>query len=559
MSLVEIFRHETAKQRALRVPLDYAYQLHWVGRWKISLTVFATMLTVAYCVWAGLTPEGKQTQLNPGPLAGVHSAWEQDCEACHKPGVPLRGDADGTQLVSQWLTRWTGTPASDAASAEPAKFYHSGDEKCSNCHLGPAHHSLQIDAEIPSCAACHRDHKGTMADINRPDDRECNMCHANIGQHRLAEADVPGFKVRTDDEKIKNVTAFAIGAHPEFRTVEQPDPGTIRFSHGLHLLPGQALEGALGKQTSDGKLIGKKLEDIPEGMRHLYQKNDAGYVTLDCDNCHKLEANENKFGTVPSAGAYMQPIVFEQHCQACHPLEIKVAQGGSGAVAQELPSGEKEPTEIDLTVPHGLQGKELLAAVELALQRSKVDVAPQALTTRDPLRQIPGQPLAAIGSEFSNVSQKVLTDLRHASCALCHGPPVKTDHPDHDIAPANLPAVWFKNGKFDHSAHRALTCVECHEGAAAKRVPMPQDAESSANSNLSLLDHETVMLPKLAKCVSCHAPGGARFDCAECHRYHSIEDPPHSLGAEKRGAKLRMSREQFMFPSANTAPKKVGS
>jgi hypothetical protein len=28
-------------------------------------------------------------------------------------------------------------------------------------------------------------------------------------------------------------------------------------------------------------------------------------------------------------------------------------------------------------------------------------------------------------------------------------------------------------------------------------------------------------MPKLDVCAQCHSPaGGARFDCAECHRYH---------------------------------------
>jgi hypothetical protein len=61
-----------------------------------------------------------------------------------------------------------------------------------------------------------------------------------------------------------------------------------------------------------------------------------------------------------------------------------------------------------------------------------------------------------------------------------------------------------------------------------------------------LRDHERVFLPTRQICAGCHAPGHARSDCAECHRYHAIDQPPHGVGSGVRAAQMRKSAEQYM-------------
>src|SRR5262249_42531953 len=75
---------------------------------------------------------------------------------------------------------------------------------------------------------------------------------------------------------------------------------------------------------------------------------------LDCTSCHQTDNTDRKVAEgLPSAiqrprnaGAYMLPIVYEQHCQACHPLTFdrKVAdkpETGLHAVRHRL-----QPDEI---------------------------------------------------------------------------------------------------------------------------------------------------------------------------------------------------------------------
>jgi hypothetical protein len=73
-----------------------------------------------------------------------------------------------------------------------------------------------------------------------------------------------------------------------------------------------------------------------------------------------------------------------------------------------------------------------------------------------------------------------------------------------DIAPANITLRWMPHARFDHGAHTGFTCVGCHEKVL-------KSTESS-----------DVLLPGIATCQTCHAPGldYAESRCFECHTYH---------------------------------------
>ena len=67
-------------------------------------------------------------------------------------------------------------------------------------------------------------------------------------------------------------------------------------------------------------------------------------------------------------------------------------------------------------------------------------------------------------------------------------------------------------------------------------------ADGSPNAEASRTKDD-VMLPGIGTCVECHAPlsherGGARFDCAECHRYHNGDRPLDGLRCHQMRAVL---------------------
>ena len=95
------------------------------------------------------------------------------------------------------------------------------------------------------------------------------------------------------------------------------------------------------------------------------------------------------------------------------------------------------------------------------------------------------------------------------------------------LEPANIPTVWFKHARFDHTAHRGVACALCHGDVTLSRT------------------QADVLLPSVKVCQACHAPagefggrlvGGARHDCVQCHRYHGGDLPLHGRGAALRHA-----------------------
>jgi len=73
-----------------------------------------------------------------------------------------------------------------------------------------------------------------------------------------------------------------------------------------------------------------------------------------------------------------------------------------------------------------------------------------------------------------------------------------------EIASAKITLQWMPHARFDHDAHRGFSCVSCHEKAM-------RSTETSE-----------VLLPGIATCKTCHAPGPGHAEsrCFECHTYH---------------------------------------
>jgi hypothetical protein len=72
------------------------------------------------------------------------------------------------------------------------------------------------------------------------------------------------------------------------------------------------------------------------------------------------------------------------------------------------------------------------------------------------------------------------------------------------VARANTTLRWLPHSKFDHAAHTGFSCNSCHAKA------------------LSSMESSDVLIPGIATCQTCHAPGPnhAESRCFECHTYH---------------------------------------
>jgi predicted CXXCH cytochrome family protein len=490
---------ESAKQKALRMPLDYYRQATALDRAKVGLTLAASLVAAGYVAWACLGGGSSVRQFSPGPLAAAHSAWEDRCSACHVDFAPLREDAAGTALVARLMS-------------EPGPYVRAaGQARCRACHRGPAHHGNQIAGEVRSCAGCHRDHQGQSADLTQVTDALCTECHRDIAGHRSGPSMLP-------TQPIANVADWA--SHPPFRSIggekqaEFRDPGRLKFNHQLHMLPGQ--------YAADSRPSGQlKLADIDprhwQALGYAPSTPRDTVVELNCNYCHELEpagrAPQAGSGDMfPSLGAYMLPVRYDRHCAACHERDLRV-----------------ETVGIQSTVPHGLRAgplRELLA--KLATER-RVPLPPPAQPIPG---KTPGNNLAQMVREGSSHVAEGEAQLRsQARCGKCHEfaeQPAGSGR--YEVLGPDIPTIWLKHARFSHAAHRAVKCSECH----AASVPPPGVAPRPN------LDGPSPMIPNIDNCRKCHGSAaagapGVRSDCALCHRYHGGDWPPHGVGAEMRG------------------------
>src|SRR5262249_25003340 len=142
------------------------------------------------------------------------------------------------------------------------------------CHAGPEHHASQKAADTPSCAGCHRDHRGRDASLVRVADAMCTACH-DVKQGSYAEVHRFGPPPN----------------HPEFQKIRDKasDPGRVKVNHKLHLTEGQVSEPG-GKPCTLGRIA-----DPAQRKRYADRqdaKADSAAVKLDCAACHQLDSGD---------------------------------------------------------------------------------------------------------------------------------------------------------------------------------------------------------------------------------------------------------------------------
>jgi hypothetical protein len=523
------------KQRAVRIPLDYFQRRSVLDRWKGGLALLAALAAVAYALWSAVG-QGGPGHFSPGPLAAVHAMWNDRCEACHESFTPTSAEA------------WSGNP-------------HAADALCQACHRGAEHSSKQIAAEVASCSACHADHRGHDADLIRVADSQCTNCHANIAAHLKTGAKSP-------EPPLVNVSSF-VSDHPDFRSARR-DPAQLKFSHSRHMRAGLTFG-----------LNPLKLNDLAPADRQRYRlpaQTDSDLVTLNCASCHELENSQTINQTVvqtarintaslaastgPStfrpSGDYMLPINFETHCQACHQLTIaphsKPVEAAADNGARYLAASQGE------TVPHGWSDAQLRRYLTQVLDMRFINnpdrnlqAAPLSAAVNESLEKwrLPSRPPKAdelpntIGQYLNGELEAAMKNLR-LQCIECHQ---MTAQPDSlEVQPVSIRAVWLAGSKFDHAAHRAISCQACHAGAYPATLP----AEPAA---IQTLDADPSFIPGRQLCLKCHSPaegsgttatGGARFDCVECHDYHHGDSPWHGGGDESENPVHDVPVENFI-------------
>ena len=525
---------ETGKGRKSRIELGYYRAPDSLARWRTRLCLIAVLAVAGWLAAAAIA--GRNTashawSLEPtrlaskGPLARPHAMWDATCEACHISFAPIND--------SHWA------PAPWTSSKE-------GSKRCTTCHAGPAHHKAEVKDEAPACAECHRDHRGRDASLLTMDDSACTTCHRDLNKHRDLSA-VPSKVAPT-------VTRFDLEHHPEITAswaIRSRNPTRIKFNHALHMAEGLTLEKGGSPLT---------VAQFPAQDRDRYgwkgSHREDHPVQLACALCHQpdreddaraFDSRAGSAGAPRASGAYMLPIVYENHCAGCHPLQYDA----------KLPERQMR---------HGLSAQEVVNDLRKLYTNEAVNADPDLLRQYVPPQPAPGQPSSRRNPLMHEaVDDKVVTAAKllfganvdetvrrrrqlpagRRGCVECHtlkptAEPIVSSKSlaTLEIEPVLMTPVWFESSFFNHRTHRALGCLQCHPGAT----------KSKQNG-------DWVLLPGIYRCVSCHAPadgqnrsqpGGASTNCTECHRYHNGDHPEQGLGARARRGEVEQTLERFL-------------
>lgn len=351
----------------------------------------------------------------------------------------------------------------------------TSEAACLSCHDGPIHHATQTGTV--ACASCHTEHRGRV-NLIAARNESCAACHSDLKTNSGAA------------RYEKHIYSFADG-HPEFAALRggARDAGTIKVNHAIHTKPIRRGPAGPNVQLECGDC------HRPEAVTANWAYANANDTFAKASCSKEDEVLAVNAGTLPgsrptSGRELMSPVKFATACAGCHSLAFD--------------------KRFDDGVPH--DKPEVVHAFLIKKFGEYIAAHPgEVRETRDPGRDLPGrtlQPVTRVYTQEEWIAVRISDAeelLWRKTCKQCHAL-------TSGAGQNNLPVVeharttvrWMPHAKFDHDAHQGFSCVSCHEKA------------------LSSMETSDVLLPGIATCKTCHAPGPehAESRCFECHTYH---------------------------------------
>lgn len=461
-------RTRTTKKLAQRIDLNYFKRPTPLKRAKFWLSVGMPALALVWIAWHGLSSDWRV--YSSGQMSEAHAVLGAKCAACH--------------------VQKAGTFSAKASN-----------EACLACHDGPAHHSAQT--KTLSCATCHMEHRGRVS-IVAVSNEGCAQCHGALNMSGSTPRSAAHIESLED-------------GHPEIAALRAngntpaSDPGTIKVNHAIHMRP--------IRRGPSGPNVQLECGDCHQtgAASHAWSYADSRYTAASTSYSSQGEVLPvtplARRTPRPMTGReLMAPVRFAHACAGCHSLAF------DKRFSEGVPHDTPEVVHAFLLKEFG----EYIAAHPGELR-----------VVREPGRDLTGKPLAP-AARVLTATQWVTERTAEAeellwrkTCKQCHALFAVTNAnrgriPDSnvsgdkaasadsvsdglpEIAHANTTMKWMPHSRFDHDAHRGFSCVSCHEKA------------------LTSTETSDVLLPGIATCKACHAPGPehAESRCFECHTYH---------------------------------------
>lgn len=418
-----------------------------------------------------------------------------------------------------------------------------------------------------ACAACHREHRGSMADLSWLTDEQCQSCHQDqfesFSQGHPEFADWPyqrggqvAFNHATHQQKHfgqqnqvfdcrschalqADGTLARVASYESSCASCHDKPLKLQAGEGLSLLAlptldleplgDEALSLADGGQVWPELATGVDRLDLPVITRMLLQRDEAVKAGLDVIE----QAGERIFSEPPSREQMEASQVL---ARAMHDLTLQLAENPQEAIKQNL------PPELAAKLVEQLSPQLVATAYQLWFQPTGDRNANGS--TFKPTTMLPAggwyrddRKLAIHyqGSGHADRTLQAVCELAKspdlsaaeraelqaipavAACLVCH-PGVE----------AGVSSSWLARRsdhgqrtftKFSHQPHlniQALAdCQQCHQ---VQSLPA-DDSHHALHPNVDFKPLHR------ATCVQCHRSSAAGDACVQCHRYHV--DPPH--------------------------------
>ncbi|MFN4243496.1 MAG: cytochrome c3 family protein [Tepidisphaerales bacterium] len=569
-------RRRDQKTLAGRIDPTYYRRPHPMRTVRGLLSFFAlaaTVFAVTFLSWPG------DARLhNPGALTASHAFIQHDCRACHDGGGagtagPVAGFSKTVSDVAclachdgaihhgnQLTTTVNRFPPLDPTLQAGARAAGDGASDKLTAH---------------NCVSCHVEHRGQAA-LAASHPQLCTSCHADLTRHTQDPAavrvatrvtaftleDHPGFgrSLRADGGASASAGSGSARGPDGGAWV---DPTVLKFNHAAHNRIEVLKDNCTACHAADDPQVRVNPpvatlpppygdpKDRPLAWSRSQDRSEMQPISFarHCVGCHAIELPGKVRLAVPHEDmsvvrAFLSgvPELYRQHLMQLpdksSALEVEVVTGRPPRQRREkrvLTEGEwvgQQLAGLSEAIERAFGRDERYAAVKRAVAAAGSGGAatrPGDGTTRPAEAAAP----ATGGFDAPDVSvlEHFVTYGIAANCAYCHAvkgevPAVAFGSEGTRVLTATVPTGipdgprrWFINSRFDHYAHRSMSCTECHSRAATSQltsdVLSPDIGDNAAAG---------------ASCVSCHRPDrwtalhgevrGAPSDCVTCHWFH---------------------------------------
>jgi predicted CXXCH cytochrome family protein len=472
-------------------------------------------------------------RLSARKSAGGWTGLESTCTSCHED--VHRGALDKDCTKCHDAGKWTVTPGfSHDTTAYELTGKHT-TVKCDKCHLAARltpkrdgqGHLIPVYKPVShdNCTDCHEDvHKGQFGET-------CTKCHTTVGWKQIDrnrfDHDKTRYPLRGKHAAVKCATC-----HQDFSTPALKKPG-VQSCGACHEDVHNGTATLAGKVVDCGQchsVTGFSPSTLTvDQHRNTKYPLEGKHTAVKCALCHRKDAGSTAVAKWGDSKVVIRPLFGR--CLDCHADDHNgqlAARPGKGECADCHRVAGWKPSTFD---------RPAHAKLKLAIDGRHADIECRACHGDD-RKELPPMPKVQLGKA------RFLFKVSEVECTACHVDPHKGRfavggarakdqgcvgcHDTRAFRPSTADVAVHAKFRFVlEGAHRATSCVSCHEEIKQAPGTRRRSALVRSASTFAELRFESAK----TECVDCHKTShGDQFDgrpdrgrCDACHTVDAFQ------------------------------------